>query len=79
LDISPASGNKSMPARLAAASVVVVAEAEDPSLLWWLKCPFGGVGGSPGGAWQHWRPRDQVCATAEVACNQAVPVRRTKV
>jgi hypothetical protein len=37
---------------------------------------YGGSGvllvawrGSPSGAWQHWRPHDQVCATAEAACS----------
>jgi hypothetical protein len=38
LDISPASGNKSVPVGLATA----VAATEDPSMLWWLRRPFGG-------------------------------------
>ena len=80
LDISSVSGNKSVPAALvAAAEAEEDAEVKDPGLLWWLRCPFGGIVGLSRWSVAALHPRDQVCATTEAACNRAMPVRRTNV
>ena len=73
LDISPISGNQYVPAGLA----VVAAQA--PVFYSGLGVLLVAWWGSPSGAWWHWRPHDQVYATAEVACSRAMPVRRTKI